>query len=58
MITSFTGTDLVYNILEAQLVGEIDGEAISSYAVSGGRAGSKLSDVVPRCWPTTRTQRA
>lgn len=46
MITSFTGTDLVYNILEAQLVGEIDGEAISSYAVSGGRAGSKVSDVV------------
>lgn len=46
MITSFTGTDLVYNILEAQLVGEIDGESISSYAVSGGRAGSKSSGVV------------
>jgi hypothetical protein len=46
MMTGYTGTDLVYNILEQQLVGEIDGVSISAYAVSGGRAGSKTVGAV------------
>ncbi len=46
MITGYTGTDLIYNILEEQLVGEIDKVSISAYAVSGGRAGSKTRGAV------------
>jgi len=46
MITATTGTDLVYNVLEAQLVGRIDGVHVSAYAVSGGRAGSKTAGAV------------
>ena len=46
MITGYTGTDLVYNVLEEQLIGEIDKVSISSFAVSGGRAGSKTAGAV------------
>jgi hypothetical protein len=35
------GADLGYNILEATLVGEIEGVSINARAGSGGRAGSK-----------------
>lgn len=43
MFITLTGTDLVYSIVEAQLSGIIDGVTISAYAVSGGRAGSKVA---------------
>lgn len=46
MLITLTGTDLIYNIVEAQLSGIIDGIAISAYAVSGGRAGSKTAGAV------------
>lgn len=46
MFITLTGTDLIYNIVEAQLSGVIDGIAISAYAVSGGRSGSKTAGVV------------
>ena len=46
MLTNFTSTDLVYNIVEELLSGSIDGTFISAYAVSGGRAGSKMKGVV------------
>jgi len=39
-------TDLVYNIVEAHLVGSIDGAYINARAGSGGRAGSKTPGAV------------
>ncbi|ORE88027.1 hypothetical protein ATO4_24756 [Aurantimonas sp. 22II-16-19i] len=39
-------TDLVYNVCSSSLTGSIDGVNIVATAVSGGRAGSKLDDVV------------
>lgn len=46
MMTGYTGTDLVYNILEEHLSGSIGEVKISAYAVSGGRAGSKTPGAV------------
>jgi hypothetical protein len=46
MITGFTGTDLVYNIVEQQFVGEIDSVSINAQAVSGGWAGSTTAGAV------------
>lgn len=46
MITNFTNTDLVYNIIEQLLTGSIDGTSITAQALSGGRAGSKMQGVV------------
>jgi hypothetical protein len=40
-----TDTDLMYNIVEQLLEGEIDGQAIHARAVSGGRAGTKTPGV-------------
>ena len=39
-------TDLVYNVVEQLLTGEIDGKRINAHSVSGGRAGSKRAGVV------------
>jgi hypothetical protein len=39
-------SDLVYNIVEQSLVGNVDGKWINARAVSGGRAGSKTHGVV------------
>ena len=41
MLSIGTGTDLVYNIVEQVLSGEIDGVTITAHAGSGGRAGTK-----------------
>ena len=41
-----TDTDLVYNVVEELLTGEIDGKRINARSVSGGRAGSKKAGVV------------
>jgi hypothetical protein len=41
-----TGTDLVFNLAEGSLKGEIDGLSINAYASSGGRGGSKTKGVV------------
>jgi hypothetical protein len=38
--------DLVYNIVEERLLGNIDGVSITAHVVSGGRAGSKKKGVV------------
>jgi hypothetical protein len=46
MLFSTTGTDLVYNIVEEQLTGLIDGVSIDAYAGSGGRAGTKTKGAV------------
>jgi hypothetical protein len=37
--------DLTYNIIEAHLTGRVDGVRINARALSGGRAGSKLTGV-------------
>ena len=46
MLHRLAGTDLSYNVVEQQLVGEIDGKSICAHVVSGGRAGSKQAGVV------------
>ena len=46
MLTNYTGTDLVYNIVEELLSGSIDGVSISAHVGSGGRAGSKTRGAV------------
>ncbi|MGD9509176.1 MAG: hypothetical protein AB7I59_16070 [Geminicoccaceae bacterium] len=39
-------TDLIYNVVEELLTGEIDGKRINAHSVSGGRAGSKQAGAV------------
>lgn len=46
MFIATTATNLTYNIVEGLLLGVIDAVHINAQAVSGGRAGSKLLDVV------------